>query len=610
MKKQLLLLTLCFVAVFVSLSAVSAANLYVNTTGDDTTGDGSATLPFLTIAKGVTTAVSGDTVIIAPGTYTGAGNKNIDINKDITIQGAGENQTIIDLEGSGYAFEFASPSTATVKNLTVKNGSTNEGAAIRNYGATVNVQDCTFKDNTADWYGGAIYNAWGTLTIADSTFTGNSAQWYGGAITNGGTMALTDCTFTDNGNNVAEGGAIVNFGTETVTNCIFTGNTGTDGGVLHDESYSTFVNCVFTNNNARNGGAIYNCCGEETFTGCTFTGNSAHFEGGAIYNLWRTVTINFSRIVGNTVDADGGMNAIYNGGTMNAEYNWWGANTNPQSVNDLISSSVDADPWLLLSISADPTEIFNTQTSKVTADLYTDSSGVDHSSDSVKYPSEIPLAFTASWGSILQAGLNFGTGTSTFTANGGALPAQNPVTVSVADALNPTATESTSMTIKSAADLYVKVTSSNQNPEVDEAFTITYKLGNHGPDAAKNVTITLPLPAGFEVSNISGDGVWTYDAATNSITWTMADVPVGDPYLYVTGKLTLLGSYVFGGSILSETFNLNTEGVIPVTVNAVAEPEVKAATKTVAMQTTGMPLAYLVLAVLLMLGGLAVPKRK
>jgi hypothetical protein len=423
-------------------------------------------------------------------------------------------------------------------------------------------------------------------------------------------MTLTDCTFTDNGNDAAEGGAIVNFGTETITNCIFTGNHGSDGGVLHDESYSTFVNCVFTDNNARNGGAIYNCCGSETFTGCTFTGNSAHFEGGAIYNLWRDVTVNFSRIVGNTVDADGGMIAIYNGGTMNAEYNWWGANTNPQSVFDLISSSVDADPWLILSISADPTEILNTQTSKVTADLFTDSSGANHSGDSAKYPSEIPLAFTASWGSISQAVLNFGAGTATYTANGGALPTQNPVTVTAADSANPTATVSTTITIKSAADLYVKVTSSNNNPTVDEDFTITYKLGNYGPDAAKNVTMTLPLPVGFEVSNITGDGKWTYDKATNSITWTLADVPVGDPYLYVTGKLTSAGSFIFDGSIVSETFNLNTEGVTPLTVEAATATEVNAATKTVGMQKTGVPLAYLVLAVLLILGGLVVPQRK
>jgi uncharacterized repeat protein (TIGR01451 family) len=208
--------------------------------------------------------------------------------------------------------------------------------------------------------------------------------------------------------------------------------------------------------------------------------------------------------------------------------------------------------------------------------------------------------------------LNYGTGTATFTANGGALPAQNPVTVSAADSLNPTATVSTDITIKTAADLYVKVTSSNNDPKVDETFIITYKLGNNGPDAAKNVTITIPLPEGFEVSNISGDGQWTYNATTNTIIWTLENVPVGDPYLYITGKLTSAGSYVFSSSIASETFNLNTEGVTPVTVNAVTESatEVNAATKTVAMQKTGMPLAYLALAVLLMLGGLVVPKRK
>ncbi|MDD1763438.1 MAG: DUF11 domain-containing protein [Methanobacteriaceae archaeon] len=584
MKKQLILLTLCFVAVFVSVSAVSAADLYVNTTGDDTTGDGSAILPFLTIAKGVTSAATGDTVIIAPGNYSGTGNKNIDISKDITIQGAGENQTIIDLEGSGYAFEFHSPSTATVKGLTIKNGSMSDyGGAIRNYGATLAVEDCTFTDNNAGYAGGAIFNS-GTLTLTDCTFTGNNVGSDGGAI------------FNDWG------------ATETITNCIFTGNTGAYGGVLHDESSSTFVNCIFTGNTATYGGAILNCCGSETFTGCTFTGNSATY-GGAIYNSGASLAVNFSRIVGNTAPTG---SAIYSYSNVNAENNWWGADVNPATIPELIGSAVDANPWLVLSISADPTEIFNSQTSKVTVDLFTDSNGANHSSDSSKYPSEIPLTFTTTWGSISQAVLNYGTGTATFTANGGALPAQNPVTVSAADSLNPTATVSTDITIKTAADLYVKVTSSNNDPKVDETFIITYKLGNNGPDAAKNVTITIPLPEGFEVSNISGDGQWTYNATTNTIIWTLENVPVGDPYLYITGKLTSAGSYVFSSSIASETFNLNTEGVTPVTVNAVTESatEVNAATKTVAMQKTGMPLAYLALAVLLMLGGLVVPKRK
>ena len=160
------------------------------------------------------------------------------------------------------------------------------------------------------------------------------------------------------------------------------------------------------------------------------------------------------------------------------------------------------------------------------------------------------------------------------------------------------------------ADLYIKITLSKNSPKVGETFTLTYKLGNNGPDAAENVTITIPLPKGFEVSNISGNG-WTYNAATNTITWTLEKVPVGDPYLYITGKLTSSGSYVFSSSISSETYNLNTEGVTPVTVNATNE--VNAATNitsTVGMQETGIPLVGLILAILAIFSGLLTPKRK
>ncbi len=44
--------------------------LYVAKSGDDTTGDGSANLPYLTISKALTIATSGTTIFIFPGTYT------------------------------------------------------------------------------------------------------------------------------------------------------------------------------------------------------------------------------------------------------------------------------------------------------------------------------------------------------------------------------------------------------------------------------------------------------------------------------------------------------------------------------------------------------------
>lgn len=340
--------------------------------------------------------------------------------------------------------------------------------------------------------------------------------------------------------------------------------------------------------------------------------NTATTRGGAIYNDYE-LTVNFSRIVGSTA-SEGSAIYNYQGYTANVEYNWWGSNTDPKTILNLIAGAVngvDADPWLILSINATPSEIFNSKTSNVTVDIYTDSNNNNHSSEAAKYPSKIPVTFTTTWGSITQSVLNYGTGTAVFTANGGVIPTPNVVTVSAADSANLTATVFTNITIKPAANLYVNIKSSNSNPKIGETFKLTYKLGNSGPDAASNVTITIPVPENFEISSISGDGSWTYNAATRTITWTLANVPVGDPYLYITGKTTKAGVYSFGSSITSDTYNLNTEGVTPLTINAASNTaSVNAANVTVAMQTTGMPIAGLILAILAVLGGIFTPRKK
>ena len=162
------------------------------------------------------------------------------------------------------------------------------------------------------------------------------------------------------------------------------------------------------------------------------------------------------------------------------------------------------------------------------------------------------------------------------------------------------------------ADLYIQITSDKNNPTVGEPFTLTYKLGNNGPDTADNVTITIPLPEGFVISKIEGDGNWTVTG--NTITWTMTNVTVGDPNLYITGWTTTPGNYLFTASITSDTFNINSMGISSLTLNA--QPTVNAATttstsgNTVGMQSTGAPVVPLALAVLSLLGGLAATRKK
>ncbi|MBI5681359.1 MAG: hypothetical protein HZC47_10735 [Methanobacterium sp.] len=435
--KTLILLLFVIISVSLLIGAVSATDIYVNGTGSDDTGAGTIDNPYKTISFGIAHAstTSTDTVILAPETF----NTNTDpthtdygitISKNVNIKGVGQDQTIIDAGGHDRIFTINSGCTVTISDLTLKNGNTaGNGGAINNQG-TLNLNNCAFIGNTAT-NGGAINNQYSVIA-----FIGSSAS---------ATNTMTGCTFTGN-TATANGGAINNqnsigafvgssaSATNTMTGCTFTGNTATtNGGAINNQnSIITYVGSIASATN--------------TMTGCTFTGNTATTNGGAINNDGSNCEIHFSRIVGNTATTG---SSIYSPiGLVNAEYNWWGSNTDPKTVINLIFGNVDADPWLKLSITANPTEIFNTMTSQVTADLYADSNGIIHNSEFAKYPSGIPVTFATTWGSIGQSKLKYGTATATFTANGGPISSPIITTASVADIANPLATVTAPITIK------------------------------------------------------------------------------------------------------------------------------------------------------------------
>src|SRR5262245_38602396 len=79
-----------------------------------------------TIQAAVDVAVTGDTVLVAPGTYVGAGNKDIEFHSERIIlrSEAGPGATIIDCQGSGRGIliHAGEDSTARVEGFTVRNG--------------------------------------------------------------------------------------------------------------------------------------------------------------------------------------------------------------------------------------------------------------------------------------------------------------------------------------------------------------------------------------------------------------------------------------------------------------------------------------------------------
>jgi uncharacterized repeat protein (TIGR01451 family) len=160
------------------------------------------------------------------------------------------------------------------------------------------------------------------------------------------------------------------------------------------------------------------------------------------------------------------------------------------------------------------------------------------------------------------------------------------------------------------ADLYINSWASKTNPSVGEIITLTFKVGNRGPDTAQNVVFTLPIPDGMEFVDVTVDqGTATYDSVTRTVTWILGDVVVGDPIALVRVKALSAGTFIFKPSLTTDTYDPNLESNIQtVTVNAQAVPQPNG--QTVGMQTTGAPIVPLLFAVLMVLGGLILPKRK
>ena len=577
------------------VSAVSAAGtsnnstIYVSTQGNDTWDGLNATYngtsgPKKTITNATGTVVANGTVHVAQGTYNETG---IIITKNMTIIGENQDNTIINGKQTGTTIFTILPGiNVTLINLTLTNStSINYGGAIVNYGTLI-INNCTFYNNTAT-EGGAICNYF------DSNLTVNNSK------------------FTDNiGKN--DSGAIVSVGTLTVTNSTFTGNSAPIGGAIATTTSLIVTNSAFYNNTAQYGGAILEY-GNLSVTNSTFMGNTATINGGAIVHYGvdaSTVVLHFNRIVGNSPNTSQ-IHSEYI--VMDATLNWWGSNLDPSVyVSKGTSGIVNVTSWLVLNITADPISILNGVNSTVTVDLLHDNTGTYHDPVNGHVPDGIPVTFTSTNGNLST--------TSTTLINGQAtiLLTANRAGASNINATVDNQTVTQLLTVNPASYLYLNTTSSKSNPTAGETFMLTYKLSNNGPDNATNVTMSFQIPSGLEFVNASVDnGTWTYNPVNRTITWNLTNVAVGDPYLYLTVRALGTGSYTITPTITSETFNQNNDPLTPFSISVQAQNNsngntVNAAstTKTVPMQTTGMPIAGLVMAILAVLGGIFTPRKK
>lgn len=250
------------------------------------------------IQDAITASADGDTIVIAPGTYAGLGNKDLDFQgKKVVLRGAGPGASIIDCAGTsgspsrGFRFDNAAENrSVVVEGLTIKNGYApadgpgarpEGGAVIIMNGASPIFRNCRFESSHGARNGGAVAIEAGSNPLFDNcVFVGNSVgtDW-GGAIYLGSTAAaqVVNCSFQSN--SAVAGGALAldNSASLSVGGSQFVGNNAQYAGVVVcDASAAEFTGCIFADNFAAIAAGVgysFNETTPSTFTNCTFVGN-------------------------------------------------------------------------------------------------------------------------------------------------------------------------------------------------------------------------------------------------------------------------------------------------------------------------------------------------
>ena len=146
----------------------------------------------------------------------------------------------------------------------------------------------------------------------------------------------------------------------------------------------------------------------------TFTGNAfgIRIDSGALVG---ELEAHFNRIAGSGTGAANDDPDV--GDFVDAENNWWGCSEGPGlSGCDSVVGNVDADPWLILALSASPTAIAATGTSQITASLTRNSDNVNVGAG---FPNGTPIAFSATLGTVGSPRMTSGgVASTTFTAAG------------------------------------------------------------------------------------------------------------------------------------------------------------------------------------------------
>ncbi|MBU1706830.1 right-handed parallel beta-helix repeat-containing protein [bacterium] len=181
------------------LAFVVSANATTWVVNPEGTGD------FSTIQDAIDSpsVLTGDTVELAHGTYTGVGNSNINcFGRSLTIRSQSGNPDSCILNCTiGRGFRFQSTSEESIlEGITIRSGSADYGGGIYCYpGATTTVKNCIVRDCNASSGGGGVFLAAGSQpTFLNCTISHNTTFGGGSGLHAETSTTIINCTIVDN----------------------------------------------------------------------------------------------------------------------------------------------------------------------------------------------------------------------------------------------------------------------------------------------------------------------------------------------------------------------------------------------------------------------------